>query len=46
MDIDHATIAWLIIAAAGLVGLPLLVRFRHRRRRQQLRRRGIKRYGH
>jgi LPXTG-motif cell wall-anchored protein len=46
IDITRETVAYLIMGMAALVGLPLLFLRLRRRRREKLRRRGIKRYGH
>jgi len=46
---DEATRFNLVYAIVGtllIVGVPLLVRYRHRRKREKLRRRGIKTHGH
>lgn len=44
IDITRATIAYLLIALAILVAAPLIGIALHRRKRDRLRRRGIKRY--
>lgn len=47
MDLpDRILLAIAIIAGATLIVVPLMVRHLRRRRREKLRRRGIKTYGH
>ncbi|WP_258891661.1 hypothetical protein [Sphingomonas sp. SUN019] len=43
---DREVIAYGIIALITVLGLPLMARLWVRRRREKLRRQGIKRYGH
>jgi hypothetical protein len=45
-DMDREIIAYGIIALIAIIGLPLAARIWGRRRRNKLRRQGIKRYGH
>lgn len=46
MVVDQKVVAYVLIALIMVIGLPIGARAWHRRRRLQLRRRGIKRHGH
>ncbi|MBW6527181.1 hypothetical protein KZ813_10050 [Sphingomonas sp. RHCKR7] len=46
IDVTRELVAYAIIGAVLLVGIPSAIVILRRRHRQKLRRRGIKRYGH
>jgi hypothetical protein len=46
LEVERQAIAYGIIALVAVIAIPLLARAWMRRRRESLRRRGIKRYGH
>ena len=46
IDLERETLAYLIVGVVLLVAIPLLISYLHRRKREKLRRRGVKKYGH
>ncbi|AXJ96790.1 MULTISPECIES: LPXTG cell wall anchor domain-containing protein [unclassified Sphingomonas] len=45
-EVTRHTIVYAIVGALLLIGAPALIAYKRRRRREKLRRRGIKTYGH